>query len=100
MNSGGIVALAEESYAAAQRPSVLAASTSFRPAGVIWPSRMSRFTCPTFIFDQRPLALRGAHFCTHDSVSDGSFCPSIQPKHGAWSSASAYVTDGTPESFL
>jgi hypothetical protein len=50
--------------------------------------------------DQPLLALLGVNFCTQELASNGSFCPSIQPKQSAWSSASAYVTDGTPEFFL
>ena len=61
--SAGTVALRCDSYAASQRPSARAASTSARPAGRIRPAATSCSTLSTLTRDQRLRARRGTYFC-------------------------------------
>ena len=52
------------------------------------------------IFDHLLRARRGVNRCSQYVSSNGRFWPSIQPKHNATSSASAYVGLGMPDAFL
>jgi hypothetical protein len=55
--------LAGPAYAASQRPSALARSTSARPAACIRPSLVSRSMSPTLRFDHMLRARRGVKRC-------------------------------------
>src|SRR6478752_7682656 len=71
--SSGIVILLGESYAFSQRPSALAFSTAFNPAGLILPSWINLSTWPVFIFDQILFAPRGQNFCSQACSSCAFF---------------------------
>ncbi len=91
--SSGTVAVLGASYALSHRPSACARSTSVKPRGRIRPSAISRSTLSRLIFDHLLRDVRGVNRWTNHLSSHASGCPSIQPKHGATSSASANVTD-------
>src|SRR5215469_10484657 len=93
--SSGTVLARWPAYATSQRPSARAASTSRWPAGRICPVAIKASAFVVLIFDHRLPGLRGVKRCSQWSSSKARFCPSIQPKQSAASSASAYDTLGS-----
>jgi hypothetical protein len=79
LKSSGTCARLAGSYAASQRPSALARSTSAKPAGCILPLSMSWSTFSRLTFDHRLLRARGVNFCSHEWSSYFLLWPSIQP---------------------
>ena len=61
--------------------------TSASPAGRIVPASISSRARPQLTFDHLLRVVRGVKRCTQCSSSSFPFCPSIQPKHSATSSA-------------
>src|SRR5258705_2641111 len=89
----GTVALLAESYAASQRPSLLARSISWSPAGFIFPVLIRASALSLLIFDQTLLSERRVNFWSQNCSLWVCFCPSIHPKQSATSMASSYETD-------
>ena len=86
-----------ETYAAVQRPSARAASTSASPGARILPASVSSPTLRTFTCDQRLRGRRGTYFCRYQVSSRPRRCPEIQPQHSPTSTASSLVIDAMPE---
>ena len=87
--SAGMVAVLAEAYAASQRPSWRARSTSARPRARILPEAMNACAFALLISDQMLLAVRGVKRCSQWCSLSARFWTSIQPWHSALSSACA-----------
>jgi hypothetical protein len=76
------------SYAASQRPSAFARSTSARPAGRIFPAAISRSAFSRLTLDHVLRPRRGVNRCRKKHSSSASRRPSIHPKQSAVSGTS------------